>query len=153
MPLDIVNDIGFVKAIVEQVINTDTTTVSSIIIDTETFRGDIAIVLSGEFTAGDLTMSLFEDNDSAMASPTAIADAKIKPFILSGVKYETGQEAAAIIDGTPAFNVLGLKKDQLERYIRLSIVSNNSANVVASAFVMQEDLVKSTQGTVVDTLD
>ena len=152
MPLDIVNDVGLVKALDEQTINSDTTTAGNVI-DTETFRGDIAIVLSGKFTAGDLTMSLFEDSAVGMGTATAIPDAAIKPFILSGVKYETGQEAAAIIDGTPAFNVLGLKKDMLKRYIRLSVVSDNSANVIASAFVMQEDLVKSTQGTVVDTLD
>lgn len=150
--LDIVNDIGFVKALDEQTINTDTTTVGNII-DTETFRGDIAIILSGKFTAGDLTMSLFEDSDSAFGSPTAIADTKIKPFYLNGVRYDTGQEAAAIIDGTPEFNVLGLKKDQLERYIRLSVVSANSANVIAVGYVVQENLIKSTQGRTNDTLD
>jgi len=152
MPMDILNDTGAVKAFNEQTISSDTTTNGNII-DTEVFRGDIMVLFSGQFTAGDLTPLIEESSSSSFTTSNQVADAAIKPFILSGTKYETGQEAAAIIDGTPAFNRLGLKKDQLKRYIRLSLVSANSANVIASGWMIQEALVKSSQGTVTDTLD
>lgn len=151
MPVDTLNDLGVIKAIDEQVINTDTTTAGTVV-DTETFRGDISVLISGKFTAGDLTPLLEEDDVVGFGTATAVPDTKIKPLIVGGVVYETGQEAAAIIDGTPAIQRLGLKKDQLKRFVRLSYVSANSANVVASGFFIQEALLKSSQGTTTDSL-
>lgn len=147
--MDIFNNIGFVKALDAQTISTDTTTVGNTI-DLSVFGGDVALIFAGEVTAGDMTPALFHADSSDMSDEVAIEDSIIKPVIIDKVKYETGQEALAKISSTQELSKLGLKKDQLKRYFRVKMVSDNSANIVGDVKMAQEALIKSTQGVVAD---
>jgi len=149
--LDIVNDIKFVPSLFSQEIATDTTTVGAII-DLMGY-GDVAVYLEGVITDGTYTPVIHTGDNSALSDAALVADGAIKPFY-NGTSYiETAQEAGAALATTQTSSVLGLKRDQLQRYLRISLTSaSTSTGAVVSASVLREALTKSAQGFAVDTL-
>ena len=119
------------------VINTDTTT-NGEIIDTQDSDGGVLFIMSvGVVTLGDITPLIMESDSSTFASGnTNVADANLVG------SAATGQEAAANMDTTGQVFAIGVA-GQTKRYLRLSYVSANSCNLLASAVVVKNMELKS----------
>ena len=112
--VDIHNSMDAVNALNIQAITTDTTTVGNII-DTDGAEGIEFILHSAGVSAGDFTPKI-EDGDDAALSDAADVDSSLIIGSLAGA-----QIAAA--NAVTKFGIVNHK-----RYVRVSIVSDNSAN-------------------------
>lgn len=142
--IDIYNDLYPQIAFDTQLIDSDTTTAGNII-DTAGYTSGILLSLfSGVVTAGDITPLIEEGDASNLSDATAVEDRKIVPVNIGGTWYYTGQEAASKIDASNTIRDIGLVGTK--RFIRVSFVSDNSADLTAGAIVHKEGDVQSVYG-------
>lgn len=126
---DIRNQLKPILSLEPQVINTNTTTVGEII-DMADYNKGITFALSQAVTAaGTLTPLLEESVDPAFATSNEIDDI----YLVGDV--ETGQEADSALTATQDISSIGAVGNP-KRYIRLSIVSTDSPNVIASVVAL-----------------
>jgi hypothetical protein len=120
MQKDLYNNVKTEIALKLQTINTDTTTVGEII-DTQGYESGKVALLAGTVTAGDLTVAeIQESDDAAMAGETAIPAARLIGSFTTVDTSDTLDEVGFITT---------------KRYIRVTALSANSANLVAGATV------------------
>jgi hypothetical protein len=126
---EIRNELKPFIALEPQVINSDTTTVGEII-DTADFDGGIVFVQSIAWTAGTVTPLIEESSADDFGSDVSdVADANLVGDV------ETGQEADSALTTGALISSLGVVGN-VKRYLRYSMVSTGSANVVASAVAL-----------------
>jgi hypothetical protein len=140
------NNLLPVNAFSTQLINSDTTTVGEIIDSADFEIGITFIIKNGVVAAGDVTPLLEESDSPTFATSNVVADNNIVPVVVGGVRYETGQEAASILDATDEIRALGVVGTK--RYLRLSLVSANSANLTVGAVAVKEGESQSVYGLV-----
>jgi hypothetical protein len=119
-----------------QLINTDTTTNGNIIDIADFELGILFLLKTGVVTAGDVTPLLEESDDSTFTTSNEVADLDIVPINVSGTWYETGQEALLKIDASNTVKAFGYKGNK--RYLRLSVVTANSADLTVGANVIKK---------------
>ncbi len=127
-----------------QLINGDTTTNGNII-DTADFDGGILHVIQmGVRTTGDATPLLEESDDSGMSGSNVIADKNIVPVNIGGTWFNTGQEAASILDATNEIRAIATVGTK--RYQRLSFVTDNTGLLTIGATVLKHGELQSVYG-------
>ncbi|UCF50260.1 MAG: hypothetical protein JSU91_01910 [Thermoplasmatales archaeon] len=122
---DIRSQLSPIIALEPQTINTDTTTVGEII-DTKNYDGGIVFTQCVNYTTGTFTPLLEESDSDSFATSNVVADTNL----IGDVK--TGQEADAALSASQLISSLGVVNN-LKRYLRLSIVSTDSADGIVSA--------------------
>lgn len=123
MNRDIKSLLAPVVAMTQQTINTDTTTDGEKI-DTQGFYGITFVIFTGTVTLGDVT-PLIQDSDDN----TTFAD-------VTDV-FLVGTEAGAILEAADDDSVSSIGYVGKKRYVRLSLVSDNSANLVVGAVALK----------------
>lgn len=120
MQRDLHDNIDERTALNQQTINTDTTT-AGVIIDTAGYESLEFILQTGAVSAGDVTPLLQDGDDSGLSDVAAVA----ADFRLGNL---VTLDAA---NGVTRVGYVGKK-----RYVRLSAVSDNSANLIAGAIAV-----------------
>lgn len=123
---DIHNNIKTESAFDIQAITTDTTTVGNII-DTAEFSGLEFILFASTLTTGDFTPLIEDGDDAALADAAAVVD-----DFLIGTEAEASYIGGLGDDTTRRIGYVGKK-----RYVRLSIVSSNTANGTLGAIAVK----------------
>ena len=122
------NDLAFhlteQVALNTQVINSDTTT-AGVIIDTTGFESVTFVMQVGVVTAGDVTPLIEDDDVIGFGGATAVAD----DFLI-------GTEIAAKLDTSQTVSKIGYVGK--EGFVRLSAVTDNSADLTVGAVVILE---------------
>jgi hypothetical protein len=122
MQKDLYNNVKTEIALKLQTISSDTTTVGEII-DTQDFESGKIALLSGTITAGDIIIAEIQESDASdMAGETAIpSDRLIGSFtLLEAADDDTVAEVGFVT---------------IKRYVRITVTTANSANLVAGATV------------------
>lgn len=120
---DLKNDISALVALDTQAISSDTTTAGNII-DTAGFESATFVLQAGAVSAGDVQALIEDGDDSGLSDAAAVAD-----DFLIGTEADTNISTA---NGIARIGYVGKK-----RYIRLSAVTDNTANLtVGSAVVL-----------------
>ena len=115
MRYDSKSEIKELVALNFQTINTDTTTNGNII-DTQGYLGLTFIMQAGTVTLGDVTMKIEHGDDSGLSDAAEVSDT----FLI-------GTEALSILDAANEVSRIGYVGKK--RYVRLSAVTANSANL------------------------
>ena len=113
-------------AVAPATINSDTTT-AGIILDTQGYDACDLSLFTGAVTAGDVTLSANESNDSGMSGATAVSG----DFLVGGL------DAVSTANTVDQCGLVLTK-----RYLQVSITSANSANLVAGALVVLKKNIK-----------
>lgn len=122
---DLRSNITVQNAFNTQTISSDTTT-NGVIIDTAGYEGLTFVIKAGAVTAGDVTPLIQDGEDSGLSDAANVAD----DFLI-------GTEAAAQIDAANEVFTIGYVGKK--RYVRLSLVSANSANLVVGGEAILSD--------------
>lgn len=120
--VDLHNKIQERNALNFQTIASDTTT-AGVIIDTLSFESVEFILKTGAVTAGDVTALIEDGDDAGLSDAAAVAD----QFLL-------GTEAATILNAANGNSRIGYNGKK--RYVRLSAVTDNSANLEVGAIAV-----------------
>jgi hypothetical protein len=119
MQQDLYNSAVELVAVAPATISSDTTT-AGIIIDTQGCESAMVNCITGVVTAGDVTLSVTESDDSGMSGATAISG----DFVIGSF---TANSTANTVVST---GIVAQK-----RYVQVSIISDNSANLVGGATI------------------
>ncbi len=120
--IDLKNDIKDLVALDTQVIASDVTTAGNII-DTVGFESVTFVLQAGVVTAGDVEALIEDGDDSGLSDAAAVAD----DFLI-------GTEASTNISATNGIATIGYVGKK--RYVRLSSVTANSANLTVGSVVI-----------------
>lgn len=120
MHSELYNCIDTLVAVAPASIASDTTT-AGIIIDTQGYDACDLSLFTGAVTAGDVTLSANESDDSGMSGATAVSG----DFLVGGL---------GTVSAANTVDQCGLILTK--RYLQVSIISDNSANLVAGALVV-----------------
>ena len=123
---DLKSNIKVLKAMFAA-ISTDTTTTGEII-DTAGYKSMTLVLTPVVYSRGTLTPIVYESEDSGMSGASAVADGNMIP--------NSGGEAAAVINAANEIHTIGLFGTM--RYIRLSIVSSDTASATICALAIME---------------
>ena len=122
---DLKNQIAEKVALNFQTINSDTTT-DGVIIDTLAFESVTFIMQTGTVSAGDVTMLIQDGDDPALSDAADVSDT----FLL-GLESDTTLTAANTVS---RIGYVGKKQ-----FVRLSAVTDNSANLQVGAICVLGD--------------
>ena len=121
MNKDIKSLLAPVVGLTQQTINTDTTT-AGLDIDLQGFNGADVILFTGSYTLGTMTLALLDSDDDV--TYTAVADT-----------FLVGTELAAALVAADSVSSVGYVGKK--RYLRVTVVSTDSANMVVGAVVVK----------------
>lgn len=116
-------------ALTPQAISSDTTT-NGEIIDTADYGALTFVLFTDAVSAGDVQALIQDGDDSGLSDAAAVAD----DFLI-------GTEAGTNIDA--AHSIVKIGYVGKKRYVRLSAVTDNSANLTVGAIAIQEEARKS----------
>lgn len=120
---DLKNNIYVEVGLDGQTISADTTTAGNII-DCLGFESAVTVLQVGVVSAGDVTILLEDGDDSGLSDAAAVPDT-----------FLVGLESDTTLDTANTVSTIGYKVRK--RYLRPSVVTDNSANLYANALVIK----------------